>query len=59
MLVIIAILLGLLLFEVGRIMVATNTLVDLQAKALKQAEYQSARLHELTDGKSAQEHPRG
>jgi hypothetical protein len=57
-LVVIAILLGLLLFEVGRIMVAVNKLVDLQAKALEQAQYQSARLHELTGGKPAQD-PRG
>jgi hypothetical protein len=59
MLVIIAILLGLLLIEVGRIMVAANRLVDLQAKALKHAEYQSNRLQEPTSGQPVQDHPRG
>jgi hypothetical protein len=58
-LVVIAILLGLLLYEVGRIMVAANRLVDLQTKALKHAEYQSGRLQESTSGKPIQDHPRG
>lgn len=54
-LVVIALLLVLLLIEVGRIMVAANKLVELQTKALEQSQYQSARLHDLTGGKPAQD----
>ncbi|MFJ5984293.1 hypothetical protein [Lentzea sp. NPDC092896] len=56
-LIFIAILLVLLLVEVGRIMVSASKLVQLQTKALEQAEYQSARLHELVAAANLPERP--
>lgn len=56
-LVVIAVLLGLILVELGAILVRVGKQNELQTKANEQLAYQSARLHELVNAANLPERP--